>query len=302
MRSLLGSRAVRLLGATALTLGLACSAADADTGIGQVTKGVADSSNPDDRVPWAVQATLSGNTRTVTNPPINEGLVIHEGNGDLGIITSVDLNGPGGYTGNGGNGGDGLTPLGSFTAHKPFVVTSPSPINECFIMDSINAQCTFADGTSRNASGGLSPGQSATITYPTNMPGYLWSVSVNYDYDNIYPNCRPGGYGSDFRFSSSLPNATAAASGSCQPPSKVKITSMHVNAAKGTASFTQTAQRATGFFCELLRDNQKMFANSCGAKKTYGHRLPAGSYGYEVWATSHAGSSAAFAIAGFKIP
>ena len=141
MRSPLRSQTVALLGAAALVLVFACCAASANAdSIGEVVKGP-DSSNPDNHVGWVVQATLNGNTVTVTNPQLNEGLVFSEANGDQGVITSVDLNGPGGYEGNGGNGGNGLTANGAFTHTGSITAHSPSSINDCSIMDYINAVC-----------------------------------------------------------------------------------------------------------------------------------------------------------------
>lgn len=301
MRSLLGSRAFGLLAAAALALGFAWFAARADAdSIGQVYKGP-DSTDPNARVPWAVQATLSGNTVTITNPGQNEGLVFAYSNGDSGIITSVDLNGAGGYTGNGGEGGNGLVANGSFTANKPFTVNSPAPINECDVLDYLNVVCYFSSYIAPQASGGLHPGQSATITYPTNAPGTLGSVAVNFDYDDLFPHCRPSGYGDDMAFRSDFTElGSAAGANNCLPPSKVRITAMKINTKKHTASFHQTARRASGFGCMLKRNNKVLFDHSCGAKKVYGNRLPSGSYLYEVWGVNKSGVSADFAVAHFK--
>jgi hypothetical protein len=302
MRSPLRSRTVALLGAAALVLVFAYGAASANAdSIGEVVKGP-DSSNPDNHVGWVVQATLSGNTVTVTNPQLNEGLVFSEANGDQGVITSVDLNGPGGYEGNGGNGGNGLTANGAFTHTGPFTVHSPSSINECSIMDYINAVCYFANYTGGNASGGLYPGQSATITYPTNKPGYLWSVSVNFDYDDLYPNCRPSGYGDDLVIRSDFTQlGSAASANNCLPPSNVRITGMKINTRKHTASFHQTAVDARKFGCELFRNGRGMADSFCGAKTVYAHRLPSGRYVYQVWGVNKSGVSRDFAVARFTL-
>jgi hypothetical protein len=305
MRLLRGSRAVGLLGAAVVALGCACCAAGASADpIGQVMKGP-DTNAVNDHVPWAVQATLSGNTVTVTNPQVNAGL--SDNSGDPGIITSVDLNGPGAYGGNGGNGGNGLTPNGSFTANEPFTVNSPSSLNSCYVVDDINAHCDFADYRSQNASNGLQPGQSATITYPTNAPGSLWSVSVNFDYDDLYLRCRPDGAGSDLAFRWDFSELASAVAGgyasNCAPPSKVRITAMHIDNAKHTASFHQTASGgAHSFGCELIRNGRVMFDHTCGASKAYSKRLPSGHYVYEVWGVNKSGVSADFAVARFTIP
>jgi hypothetical protein len=301
----LASRAIQLLTAATVALGLGfCAASAYADPIGQVYKGP-DSSDPNSRVPWHVQATLNGNTLTITNPGENEALVFAYDNGDQGVITSVDLNGPGGYTGNGGPGGNGAVANGSFTANKPFTVNSPSGIGSCNVLDYINAFCSFARYTGEDASGGLHPGQSATITYPTNAPGSLGSVSVNFDYDDIFPHCRPSGYGDDAVFHSDFGElgSTAAASSAndCLPPVKVRITAVHINKKKHTASFHQTAKHATGFGCILKRNNKVMFDHSCGATKAYTHRLPGGSYIYQVWAVNKSGVSRDFAVAHFKL-
>jgi hypothetical protein len=75
VRPLLASTAGRLLGAATLALGFACCAASASAdSIRQVTRGP-DASDPQTaHVPWAVQATLSGNTVTITNPQPNDHL------------------------------------------------------------------------------------------------------------------------------------------------------------------------------------------------------------------------------------
>ena len=204
MRSLLGLRAVGMLGAAAVALGFACCAASAEAdSIGQVMKGP-DTTSTNDRIPWAVQATLSGNTVTITNPESNAVLASNTADGDPGIITSVDLNGPGGYGGNGGEGGNGLTANGSFTANQPFTINPTSPVSGCDIMDSINVDCSFADFNGNDTSQGIQPGQSVSITYPTNAPGYLQSVSLNFDFDNLYLYCRPSNFGSDLRIQSNF--------------------------------------------------------------------------------------------------
>jgi hypothetical protein len=300
MRSLLGLRAVGMLGAAALALGFACCAASAEAdSIGLVMKGP-DTTSTNDRIPWAVQATLSGNTVTITNPESNAELASNTNDGDPGIITSVDLNGPGGYTGNGGNGGNGAVANGSFTANQPFTVNSASPINGCDIIDSINVDCVFADPNSNDTSQGIQPGQSATITYPTNAPGVLASVSLNFDFDNLYLYCRPSNFGSDLRFQSNFTAVGSSAANNCLPPAKVRITAMHINTRKHTASFRQTAKHATGFGCILKRNNEVVSDHNCGAKEVY-RRLPSGRYIYEVWAVNKSGVSGDFAVAHFTI-
>ncbi len=271
MGSILGSKTVGLLGAAAFALAFASGATSAGAdSIGHVMKGP-DTTPTNGQIHWAVEATLSGDTLTVTNPQSNQVLAQNSSDGDPGIITSIDLNGPGGYQGNGGNGGGGLTANGSFTALEPFTATSASPINECSIMDYINAECDFADPNSPDTSTGIQPGQSVTITYPTNMPGYLDTVSVNFDFDNLFLTCRPSGFGSDLLFSPDFTGLgripETSSDNSCLPPSKVQITAMHIDTRKRTASFHQTAKGANGFGCRLSRDGTLMFDHSCGATK-----------------------------------
>lgn len=300
MRSSLGSRAGALLGAAALGLAFVCCAASAEAdSIGQVMRGPDTTAQGNPRVGWAVQARLSGNTVTITNPPVN--FAVASNTGDGGIITSVELNGPGGYGGNGGQGGNGLTANGSFTHTRPITVTSPSSLNGCSITDYNKVNCTFADANSNDTSQGIHPGQSATITYSTDAPGYLQSVSVNFDFDDLYLYCRPSAFGSDLRFHSDFTAVGSSAANNCLPPAKVRITSMHINTRKHTARFHQTATGARGFRCELYRNGRLKFDHTCGATKVYANRLPRGRYIYEVWAVNKSGVSSDFAVAQFKI-
>jgi hypothetical protein len=155
---------------------------------------------------------------------------------------------------------------------QTFTVQSPSR-GTCNIVDPINVQCFFARYGARAASGGIHPGESATITYPSNGHGILDSVSVNYDFADIFPGCRPSGFGSDLRFGPTFTAGAAAAD--CLAPTNVRITAMHINTKQRTASFRQTAQHATGFGCRLERNNTVMFSHSCGAHKVYANPLPA---------------------------
>lgn len=300
-------RAVRitarsLMGAAAVVAGCACLAATANAGtIRQVMKGI-DAGDPDNAVSYAVQATLNGSTLTITNPASNA----NAGDGDSGVITSVALNGAGGYTGNGGDGGNGLVAIGSFSPYGQDTASGGSSpqFDQCNIQDYLNLVCYFADYETGNASGGIQPGQSATITYATNAPNVLDSVSENFDFEDLYPNCRPNGYGDDLRQSSSPfgPLATAAGANNCAPPSKVRINAMHVNAQKRTVSFQQSAKDATkGFNCELLRNGKQLYSHACGANKAYTNALAAGSYTYYVWGLNSAGVSRDYGAAHFKI-
>jgi hypothetical protein len=77
----------------------------------------------------------------------------------------------------------------------------------------------------------------------------------------------------------------------CVPPLKTKIKSVKINHHAHTASFKQTAQHATTFFCQLYRGGHQMFAHKCGATKVYAHRLPSGTYTYVVWGENKHGRS-----------
>jgi hypothetical protein len=291
-----------LIAAAVVAAGCAFLATSAHAGtIRSVMKGI-DAGDPDDAVNYAVQATLDGTTLTITNPASNA----NAGDGDSGVITSVDLNGAGGYSGNGGNGGNGLVPLGSFSPYGQDTASGGSSpqFDQCVVLDSLNLNCEFADYETGNASGGIQPGQSATITYATNAPNVLDSVSENFDFEDLFPNCRPNGYGDDLRQSSSPfgPLATAAGANNCAPPSKIRINSIHVNAQKHTVSFQQSGKDATkGFTCELLRNGKQLYNHACGANKAYTNALPVGSYVYYVWGLNSAGVSRDFGVAHFKL-
>lgn len=304
MRWQSGLTATRLLGVAVLALVCASGAASADAdSIRQVTRGIVDNSPADARVTWDFQASLNGHTVTITNPQLNEGRVFAYGNGDQGVITSVDLNGAGGYSGNGGEGGNGSVANGSFNHQAPTTASGGSWSGDnCQILDYLNLVCYFAPYGAANATGGIRPGQTATIDYSTNTPGALDSVSFNFDFDDLYPRCRPGGFGDDVRdLSGPLTPVATTADNSCQPPSKVLIKTMHVNKKKHTAGFHQTAKGARGFRCNLYRNGHLMFGHSCGATKNYTNSLPGGSYRYYVWGTNSSGVSRDFAIAQFKL-
>ncbi len=76
----------------------------------------------------------------------------------------------------------------------------------------------------------------------------------------------------------------------CAPPKHTKITSAKI--AGNKASFTFSAQNATGYRCELLQAATKkvMFNAPCNSgKKPYANGLPAGQYSFEVRGTNAAG-------------
>lgn len=224
---------------------------------------------------------------TITNPLSNADL------GGSGIITSANLEGPDGWTAN--------QPGAPFTKNGDFDITTPatSTVGDCPPVN-INGHvttfqtlpCFFAVYFGDTASGGIVPGQTATITYSTSNPdksNVLNSVYVSFDYDDLWPNCRPGGY-SD-AFAAMATKGPLGYAPDCVPPLKTKIKSVKINHHAHTASFKQTAQHATTFFCQLYRGGHQMFAHKCGATKVYAHRLPSGTYTYVVWGENKHGRS-----------
>ncbi len=111
----------------------------------------------------------------------------------------------------------------------------------------------------------------------------LRSLSVEFNYGNAISPCAgpaaPGGQGS------ASDGATVA--DACTPPSRTRITQATIK--RNTAFFRFTAQRATSFECELLRNNQVMFRRSCRSPKPYANALPRGNYVFLLTAVNRAG-------------
>ena len=229
---------------------------------------------------------------TITNPASNADL------GGSGIITSANLEGPDGWTANlPGNPNTSFTENGAFTYTTPTTSTVGDcpPVNLRTIGHVTTDQimpCFFAVYSGDTASGGIVPGQTATITYPTSVPDLgdmLFSVYVSFDYDDLWPKCRPGGYSDALAWTAT--KGPLGFARDCVPPLQTKITSVKINYHAHTAGFKQTAQHATTFFCQLYRGGHQMFARKCGATKAYTHRLPSGTYTYTVWGQNNHGRS-----------
>jgi hypothetical protein len=111
----------------------------------------------------------------------------------------------------------------------------------------------------------------------------LQSLSVQFNYGNAISPCAgpaaPGGQGSA--------SDTARVADACTPPSRTRITQATIK--RNTAFFRFTAQRATSFQCELLRNNQVLFRRSCRSPKPYANALPRGNYLFLLTAVNRAG-------------
>jgi hypothetical protein len=111
----------------------------------------------------------------------------------------------------------------------------------------------------------------------------LRSLSVEFNYGNAISPCAgpaaPGGQGSA--------SDTARVADACTPPSHTRITQATIK--RNTAFFRFTAQRATTFECELLRNNQVMFRRPCRSPKPYANALPRGNYVFLLTAVNRAG-------------
>jgi hypothetical protein len=247
-------------------------------------------------VPYSVQATISNPSGresdvTITNPQSNAD------QGGTGVITAVTLAGPGGTFQN--DPGYDPTQVGFFGT--PFTSTVGDCNTGKFNPDYLT--CMFSDYSAFDASGGIAPGDSVTITY-TSPPGgdanNLWAVDVDFDFDDLGPDCRPSGFSDTLRRAIMSSQKFGYAS-DCAPPTNVKIVSEHIHQKSRTASFSQSAKHATGYFCELYRGGHMMFAHKCSAKKAYTDSLPRGTYTYEVWGLNKHGRSPDAAIRRFKL-
>jgi hypothetical protein len=308
MRWVARARLAALAGGAALTLmgaGQMASSASADVQQGvHVERNIARDAGP---VPYTAQATVTANgdesTVTITNPASNRDL------GGDAIITAVELSGPDGMTATDpGNPDTPYQPGGVFLQQFPATTT----IGGCVVAngyslssDNYNLACMFAGYYNNSASGGIAPGQSATITYKTSDPSkgnLLSDVSVAFDFDDLFPNCRPNypGYNDALAIMDGQNNRFGYAS-DCAPPSKVRITSAKVNHRNHTAAFTQTASHATGFFCQLYKGRKLKFQKTCGATKRYTNRLPSGTYTYIVWGLNKHGRSPVSAFHEFRL-
>jgi hypothetical protein len=271
--------------------------------------------------PYTAEATLTAtsdrSTLTITNPASNADL------GGSAIITEAALDGPGGMTAD--QPGNPNTPYeqgGEFiyrynggidpTTDKGSCV-GPVAGSDFHRQTPTMTVCNFSNPGPDTASGGIAPGQSATITYtvaPADKGNLLFQLYVVFDFDDLWPQCRPSGYSDDVRRSGSpVFGALAAAATStsfgyasdCVPPLNARITSTKIHAHAHTAAFKQTAQHATGFFCQLYRGRHLKFAHKCGAKKAYTHPLPSGTYTYEAWGLNKHGRSPTPARVLFKL-
>jgi hypothetical protein len=299
------ARLVALAGGAALTFmgaGQMASSASADVPLAvSVEPNIARDAGP---VPYTAEATVSVNgdesSVTITNPRSNRDF------GGDAVITEVQLSGPDGET--------AVYPGKPGTPYEQggvFIPPAHSTIGGCdgssyyARSDFYNLACMFAGYYNNSASGGIAPDQSATITYKTSDPskGTLLShVSVAFDFDDLFPNCRPSspGYSDAVAIMDGQNNRFGYAS-DCAPPSKVRITSAKVNHRKHTAAFTQTAPHATGFFCQLYKGRKLEFQNTCGATKRYTNRLSSGTYTYMVWGLNRHGRSPVSAFQEFAL-
>jgi hypothetical protein len=127
-------------------------------------------------------------------------------------------------------------------------------------------------------------GRAAGIVYGlggrSNYTGGLQSVNVVFNYGGAISACAgpagPGGAASQARVADA-----------CTPPSHTKITQAKI---KGdTASFRFTAQHASSFRCELLRNRRVLFSHACRSPKPYASALPRGQYVFVVTGVNRAG-------------
>jgi hypothetical protein len=269
--------------------------ASASAGISNVTVGQ-DFYYGSISVPYSVHATISNPSGlesdvTITNPQSNADL------GGSGVITAVTLAGPGGTFQD--DPGFDHTTVGFFD--NPITSTA----GDCSVgrLNPDYLTCMFSDYSAFDASGGIAPGDSVTITYkspPGGDANNLWSVDVDFDFDDLAPDCRPSGFSDTLTWATTSRKKFGYAS-DCAPPSNVKITSERIHQSSRTASFSQSAKHASGFFCELYKGGHRMFAHKCGAKKAYTNGLPKGTYTYEVWGVNKHGRSPDAAIRRFKL-
>lgn len=257
-----------------------------------------------------IKAAAGGLTSvTITNPASNADL------GGSAIITGATLFGPDG----GRSGSEHF--LVDDSHPGPDSTVGPGCATRGF--DSETMDCHFSAYAAVTASLGIAPGQSATITYyseagqrpDTFYDDYgpvLRSVYVNFDFGDLVSACRPSGYSdsaSQATFGPSLAMAARKLKGTgyasdCVPPLRTRITTAHVNAHARTATFKQTAQHASGFFCQLYRGrrgHRLVFAHNCGATKVYANPLPAGHYIYYVWGLNNHGRSPMPGVKAFNL-
>jgi hypothetical protein len=247
-------------------------------------------------VPYTVQATISNpggrkSVVTITNPESNANL------GGSAVITAATLAGPGGTFQD--DPGFDHTQVGFFVT--PFTST----VGDCntLRLNPDYMSCMFSDYSAFDASGGIAPGQSATITYgspPAGVAHNLWSLDVDFDFDDLGPDCRPSGFSDTLRWMARS-SASFSYASDCAPPLSVSITSERIHQQSRTASFKQTAKHATEYFCELFHGRHSMFAHKCGSKKAYTNRLPKGTYTYEVWGLNKHGRSPGAAMRRFTL-
>jgi hypothetical protein len=301
------ARLVALAGGAALTLmgaGQMASSASADIQLGvQVEPNIARDAGP---VPYTAQATVTTNGDesivTITNPASNSDL------GGDAVITDVQLSGPDGETAiDPGNPDTAYEQDGVFLYNPPPHTTIGACPEASYhqVSDYYNLACDFAAYYNNSAFGGVAPGQSATITYKTSDPSkgnLLSAVSVAFDFDDVFPACRPNypGYNDGLAIMDGQ-NIRFGYASDCVPPLKVRITSAKVNHRKHTAAFTQTAPHATGFFCQLYKGRKLKFQHTCGATKRYSNRLPSGTYTYMVWGVNKHGRSPVSAFQEFSL-
>jgi hypothetical protein len=261
---------------------------------------------------YALQAELTSSsdgvhTLKLTNPASNASVASGQG-----VITGVELDGPGGATVNDNAECCGLGAyLNSNDAFRSpmdgdffdVLGTTPNQFSgSCDVQDTQDvATCKFAEEGFQGAEGGIFPGQTYTVTYRTvgGVPG-LYRLEVHFDFNDLAPGCRPRGYGNEARDRGSSPFGATAAS-SCKVPATPKIDDVNIDRSKRTAQFHQKAKGATSFTCELLRNRKVLFLHSCGAKKWYSHPLKPGTYVYLVWAGNRAGRSKAAGFMNFKL-
>ncbi len=115
--------------------------------------------------------------------------------------------------------------------------------------------------------------------------GYgLRSLSVEFNYGSAISPCAgpaaPGGQPGSASDEARVADA-------CIPPSHTRITKATIK--RNTAFFRFTAQRATSFQCQLLRNGRVLFRKSCRSPKQYANPLPRGNYVFILTAVNRAG-------------
>jgi hypothetical protein len=263
---------------------------------------------------------------TITNPSSNASV----GSG-MGILTGVELDGPGGfppeddptlscsscnYSADGAHTSDAGDGFNTFATRNTAVAfdegTQDGTCEQSQAFEDLGPQvavCDFAsEGSQGQGVGGVPPGQSVTITYttgsspstPTLDGRNLYRLEEHFDFNDKAPRCRPSGYGNEARDPGAFPSRAVAAS-SCTVPATPKIDKVQIHPRKHTARFHQKAKGATKFACELLHNGKVLFLHSCGPWKWYANPLRPGRYDYLVWGVNSAGRSKTPAFQSFRM-